>query len=973
MGAAESACAETPCGPVQSCGPGCGGILEDQNVRFIDVEKTSQITSLVFIERLPKQKASAADADAASTKVSSSLASSRPSTICSSRQASYQTLSIVQASGIGGSSMPPEKLDPEKVALFKAQLMEAGIDATAWGVGGAKSVEHLYWEAYVQRGCIIVSSYQRTPPELKRITRLVKVRLSAEIFGEHHVLTSRMQFMHDGQIVERNQLPLRKLVWKVTDDVKEEICAPADCPYTEDWRAACTRTLTERLGLSAEWQRKHLEEDESQYHFNSEDNVMSSGYPGLNTLYCIHEVTMRIKDPQHSEVLALGLPSGQEFATAEGDFNFYMVQDDAGMPIGSQLNIWKWVNVETFDVIPLSEKESPVLMFSPTSSGAEDRMKVELSEKEMPPVIPPERVPPPPDRIAFGGMEGMHEQRPGGKPPFAPSTALRMALEGEKTDWSRVKRMAANIMKPNYHLDHFLADLEVAFPETHLHLLEASSPCSSISWGLDTMAPTASRSVSQCDEYQRTIGAFFSIYWLVRMEVDGKDGFSFGVNTKGGKAAWRPLKAENDGCYSAPDRRINFRENADWDHLKRLLFQAGIFTRAVSCVPGKKSTLAVNSKRLTSLLALTSLHDIMKGMCLLPEVQPEHAPYRGYAAGDMILDHDTALAYVLEHFPGLLPSFKGLDAQEQRLLLFTQCKLGFNHGWFVQAEAPPGAGLTSFKQALADGTSGCAASPQDVAFYFVHWLTDLAGAEPTPLNGCEKFSTKFPLQVLNSFLRSFEFVEKVANETETEVMEQYLKMRWSEQSAQLSLGPVPTGDDAITKMRLLCMAQMKASSVLAAWESLDEDDKQVLSVEMSLTGCAGQSFSPDLVPKVVIDQLEGPAFLVYYGPAFLQNTSEDEARWKLSALAEVYRCARALWPLSPAEASSSVIIRIDMIKTRTVAQLQQVSEIWTLVKHNNQEAFVELSSQKKLNAMIANQQCIQVLDFTSFTRVRAIS
>ena len=28
-------------------------------------------------------------------------------------------------------------------------------------------------------------------------------------------------------------------------------------------------------------------------------------------------------------------------------------------------------------------------------------------------------------------------------------------------------------------------------------------------------------------------------------------------------------------------------------------------------------------------------------------------------------------------------------------------------------------------------------------------LTDLAGAEPTPLGGCEKFVTKFPLNVLN--------------------------------------------------------------------------------------------------------------------------------------------------------------------------------------------------------------------------------
>ena len=49
----------------------------------------------------------------------------------------------------------------------------------------------------------------------------------------------------------------------------------------------------------------------------------------------------------------------------------------------------------------------------------------------------------------------------------------------------------------------------------------------------------------------------------------------------------------------------------------------------------------------------------------------------------------------------------------------------------MQAEAPPGALLTKFKQLLEGGGMSAA----DVAFYFVHWLTDLAGAEGTPLAG----------------------------------------------------------------------------------------------------------------------------------------------------------------------------------------------------------------------------------------------
>ena len=70
----------------------------------------------------------------------------------------------------------------------------------------------------------------------------------------------------------------------------------------------------------------------------------------------------------------------------------------------------------------------------------------------------------------------------------------------------------------------------------------------------------------------------------------------------------------------------------------------------------------------------------------------------------------------------------------------SQAKLGFNHGWLVQAEAPPWALFGSFKTLLESED----VPAHDVAFYFVHWLTDLAGAEPSgdgPMCGSLKFTT----------------------------------------------------------------------------------------------------------------------------------------------------------------------------------------------------------------------------------------
>ena len=187
---------------------------------------------------------------------------------------------------------------------------------------------------------------------------------------------------------------------------------------------------------------------------------------------------------------------------------------------------------------------------------------------------------------------------------------------------------------------------------------------------------------------------------------------------------------------------------------------------------------------------------------LLARSRCRYAPYRGYQAGDRINDHDIALAFVLETFGQELPSYKSVPTNQQRVICFTQAEIGFNHGWLVQvrsysprththtlssshpshipsslsphtshhlslslslhstfsphhtppllalapslqAEAPPHALFSKFKEVIArDG-----ASTQDVAFYFVHWLTDLAGAEPVPLHGSEKFVCKVLLAV----------------------------------------------------------------------------------------------------------------------------------------------------------------------------------------------------------------------------------
>lgn len=782
-------------------------------------------------------------------------------------------------------------------------------------------IDRLFWEVVKQRRCVVTEPCPTTL-QPKRVLRLVKIRIIADIFGVDHVLYSRLQIDNSGDSVHRKQLPLRRLAWKTSHRRSWAHDDPSfyaeSTQNTEDPMQACKKALKDRLGLSFEWQKQHLEEDKSRRIFRVEDNITSTSYPGLVSLYAMHEVAFRVADPAHLGVQCLGLPSGQEFATTEGNFE---VSYDGGKTtehVGAQLNLWTWERVSAGATTKGPTANNPIKRVPlPALSG----------------------------RVLCGirsrATRASVELRP-------PSAALRVALESRETDWTRVKKMSERIADPNYSLNDFWSDLS-AFPELDLYLLDGDVVPAALR-NVHRSATSSGRTIG--DEYQRTVGAFFAIYWLMRIPIDGKEGFCFGVDDD-----YVPIRpSDGEGGYTPPEKRLKFYRESLWDEFETLLLDSEVLVKGAD---GKRK---VNAKRVMTLLALTAVHDIMKVPTLLPIVQPCHSPYHSYMTGDEIGDHDQALSYIMDYYPDLLPSFNGLDDGEKESVKFTQCEICFNHGWLVQAEAPPGAVLTRLKQSLKNTDSK--ARKRDVALYFVHWITDLAGAEPTPLGGCEKFVMKFPLPVLNSFLRSFKVVTQIASRTETEVMEEYLKMRWQEHIP--SLGPPPKGKDALLKLRLLCMAQANFAPILQAVPNLPAADLDVLCTEMSRTSSESQSFSAALVPAEVRSSPQGPCFLVYYGPAYLQSLGSDDANFRLSVLAEVYRAARHIWPASRGEASRSVTVRIDAIKACSNDELQTAAKkgrTWVLVKKNNTEGMIESVTESELNSLPA--QGVKALAFQS--------
>jgi len=613
---------------------------------------------------------------------------------------------------------------------------------------------------------------------------------------------------------------------------------------------------------------------------------------------------------------------------------------------------------------------------------------------------------------------------------------LSSTMEGQPwpTIEMRKERLMAicnSLLEPEYKLKDYFADCRVCFPELMLYMLEpaADSP--------EDAGKASTSGLSADEEYRRTLGALFAIFWLVRIDTnlpsasssargedpysrasdglreesrgsghredtsasgpmthsfnslssaagaevadavratqtlptrclgEGPRGFCFGVDSEEwepisirqvtnlavelASAALQPATADSLKERSEMQKRLQFMKTMDWSRLRGLLINSGVLR-----VNPTTNALEVDADRMQAMLVLTAIHDVMKLTHLLPVVLEEHAPFGGHKAGDVIRDHDLALSYVMKYDPESLPSYSTLTEEQRRAVCFTQADLGFNHGWLVQAEAPPGMLFHTFKKLVdAGGTSSA-----DIAFYFVHWLTDLAGAEPTPLRGSEKFVVRFPQPVLEGIIKSMPVVQMLANTSPTALFESFLEQAWHDAK---HLGPLPVGDESIALMRLIVQVQEPAKQlrVRDAFLALQPEQRSILAEEMALSTQAGVAYSRS--PSV----RGGPGFLVYYSPAFLRNCCAGAAgrgsHIGLVALSEVYRAARRFWPRSSEKEAEGVTVYVDELKScASVDDMLAVYSdgcCWVLVRENDSSAIVRRCQIEKLPVQLAKKDC----------------
>mmetsp|Transcript_69546 Transcript_69546/g.166765 ORF Transcript_69546/g.166765 Transcript_69546/m.166765 type:complete len:891 (-) Transcript_69546:141-2813(-) len=523
-----------------------------------------------------------------------------------------------------------------------------------------------------------------------------------------------------------------------------------------------------------------------------------------------------------------------------------------------------------------------------------------------------------------------------------PNEILSSQLELAKTSLKDVHIAIDRIRDPSYTLKMFHEHMTNAYPELVLYTM-GSDKCSSGNTGVE--------------EYQRTMGALYTVFALLRLDIDGKHLMSFGVNANGYP---RVTPFEQSEGREVADKKMKFLTLLDWDRLRDLMVRAGILTYDVT------GAVSLVKERAVGMLTLTAIHDIMKNNALLPRVQPGHAPYYGYALGEEIADHDIALAYILENYPALLPSFGSLSPAQRAPVLFTQAKMNFNNGWLVQGEAPPGALFRSFKAAIRQGR----ANASDVSFYFVHWLTDLAGAEPFgngPWPGAEKLTVKLPPHVLVAFLNSFKFVERLASESEVQVMEAYLHSRRRELTLDI---PAMLDSARIACMRLALMAQGFEHEVIQGMVQSSVADLETLAVELALTACKEQ-FQACPLQLQKSPGPKGPALLVYYAPALIQKAGASNVTGALCVLAAVLRAARELFPLDLRLEEHSCTIRIDALKVLTPAEIQH-SQPWFLQQTGPTSAEVvsERSSDRASRKGLRKTSSSSALELAGAVRIR---
>lgn len=180
------------------------------------------------------------------------------------------------------------------IQQFTNVLTKHGVDVFRFGKGGAKSIHEL-WDEFMQ-GRLQLFENPETGGLVRKVDVLrfeVKVKMHGKL---KHLVEVREQY-RDGRERPVNKIPAGKL------------------DFGEQWRDGLVRLLVEELELSHAWLDRNIEIDDDSYK-SWEECTTSSGYPGLVSIYQLHEATVHVKKPDEL-FFVLGMPHLADFRTTD--------------------------------------------------------------------------------------------------------------------------------------------------------------------------------------------------------------------------------------------------------------------------------------------------------------------------------------------------------------------------------------------------------------------------------------------------------------------------------------------------------------------------------------------------------------------------------------------------------------------------------------------------------------------------------
>ena len=290
-----------------------------------------------------------------------------------------------------------------------------------------------------------------------------------------------------------------------------------------------------------------------------------------------------------------------------------------------------------------------------------------------------------------------------------------------------------------------------------------------------------------------------------------------------------------------------------------------------------------------AMLAYTVINDLGKIKNFVSDVEGQ--------AGIKAKDHDEALLIGLKYMPKKIPSFNRLSQKYQKEIL-NALEADFNLGQFVFAECLEG-NLTKFKNV----------TPESKQLYIVHLLYDVAGVAGH-IN--PKGSLVMTNPVYNSYMQGIESINELNSKSENEVYDSFLMKKAND----FGLPMRTPKERAIVKLILMSRLtkQEDLINVKKAFDELDTDTKN------------------NLIEGLSKDGIKNGGTLLYYAPAFIQNTYNAKLDNKTALLKKAFEVLALIYNDNESNASGIKTVSLaniaNAIKNSPDLKTEQLYQIY---------------------------------------------